>query len=153
VAFRVTVSEGYRTDIPDEPLFPDMASNTLEEKAMPEPTNKPKMVDPAKHDLENTSLSRPEWALDHCSPAKPDYSGNHPIPKSFIDAILEVIAHSIEQALAGVMARCVAENVEQKLRPLSQEIALLRIAIEHDWDDSNQRRRRKPPKIEEVPEG
>jgi hypothetical protein len=117
-----------------------MASNTLEEEAMPEPTEKHKVVDPIKHDLENTSMSRPEWALDHQSPSRSDDSGNKPIPKSFLDAILEIVAQSIEKVLAEVMARCVAEGVEQKLRPLSHEIALLRIAIDHDLDDSGRRR-------------
>lgn len=117
-----------------------MASNTLEEKAMPEPKDEHKVVDPIKHELENTSLSRPEWALDHCSPRKSDNSGSHPIPESLFDAIMEVIAKTIEKVLAEVMARCVAEGVEQKLRPLSHEIALLRIAIDHDLDDSGRRR-------------
>jgi hypothetical protein len=117
-----------------------MASNTLEEKTMPEPTDKLKVVDPIKHDLENASMSRPAWALDHNSPCKSDDSGGKLIPKSFIDAILEVIAKTIEKVLAEVMARCVAQGVEQKLRPLAQEIALLRIAIENDWDRNRRRR-------------
>jgi hypothetical protein len=108
---------------------------------MPEPTEKHKTVDPIKHELENASMSRPAWALDHHSPSRSDDSGNKPIPKSFLDAILEIVAQSIEKVLAEVMARCVAEGVEQKIRPLSQEIALLRIAIEHDWDGSSRRRR------------
>jgi hypothetical protein len=140
VAFRVTVSEGIRP-APDESIATGMASNTLEEKTMPEPTDKLKVVDPIKHDLENASMSRPEWALDHHSPGKSNDSGTKPIPKSFIDAVLEIIAQSIEKVLAEVMARCVAEGVDQKIRPLSQEIALLRIAIEHDWDSSGRRRR------------
>ena len=111
---------------------------------MPEPTDKHKVVDLIKHDLENTSMSRPEWALDHHSPCKSDDSGSNPIPQSFLDAILEVIAQAIKQALADVMARCVAEGVEQKIRPLSEELALLRIAIEHDWDGANRRRRNSP---------
>ena len=43
------------------------------------------------------------------------------------------------------MTRCVGEGVEQKLRPLIEQVALLRTAIEHDWDDSGQRRRRTLP--------
>ena len=107
---------------------------------MHEPIDKHKVADPIRHDLENTSISRPEWALDHDSPCKSDDSGGNPIPKSFIDAILEVIAQSIEKALAEVMARCVAEGVERQLRPLAGEISLLRIAIEHDWDMNRRRR-------------
>ena len=111
---------------------------------MPELKDEHKVVDPIKRDLENTSLSRPEWALDHSSPRKLDNSGSHPIPESFFDAIMEVIAKTIEKVLAEVMARCVAEGVEQKIRPLAGEIALLRIAIEHDWDSANRRRRNSP---------
>ena len=56
---------------------------------MPEPTDERKVVDPIKRDLENTSMARPTCSL-HCqSHCKSDNSGNHPIPKSFIDAILE----------------------------------------------------------------
>jgi hypothetical protein len=40
----------------------------LEEKAMPEPTEKHKTVDPIKHELENASMSRPAWALHRQSP-------------------------------------------------------------------------------------
>ncbi|MGD0519575.1 MAG: hypothetical protein ABSA26_18735 [Thermoguttaceae bacterium] len=79
---------------------------------MPEPTDKHKVVNPIKHDLENASISRPEWALDHHSPSKSDDSGSKPIPKSFIDAILEVIAQTIEKVLAEVMTRNVAKGVE-----------------------------------------
>lgn len=107
---------------------------------MPEITDKHKAVDPLEHDLENASMTRPEWALDHHSPSSSDESGSKPIPQSFLDILIEVVAKTIEQVLAEVMARCVAEGVEQKLRPLSQEIALLRIAINHDLDDSGRRR-------------
>ncbi len=134
-----------------ESPFVGMASYNPEVKAMPERTDKHKVVDPVKHDLENTSISRPTWALDHHSHSKSDDSGSKPIPKSFIDAILEVIAQSIEKVLAEVMARCVAEGVEQKIRPLAGEIALLRIAIEHDWDGSSRRRREKTSESDENP--
>jgi hypothetical protein len=120
---------------------------------MPEPTEKHKVVDPIKHDLENASMTRPEWALDHHSPSRSDDSGNKPIPKSFIDAVMEVIAQTIEKVLADVMARCVAEGIEEKIRPLSNEMALLRIAIEHDWDSSNRRRQRNSAIAEEDAEG
>jgi hypothetical protein len=134
------MSEGIRP-APDESIATGTASNKLEENAMPEPTEKHKVIDPIKHDLENASMSRPEWALDHHSPSRSEDSGNNPIPKSFIEAVLEIIAQSIEKVLAEVMARCVAEGVERKIRPLSQEIALLRIAIEHGWESSSRRRR------------
>jgi hypothetical protein len=107
---------------------------------MPDPTDKTKESDPIKQELENATIAPPAWSVHRQSLSHSDNSGNKPIPKSFIDAILEVIAQSIEKVLAEVMARCVAEGVEQKLRPLSQEIALLRIAIEHDWDGSGRRR-------------
>jgi hypothetical protein len=112
----------------------------LEEEAMPELTEKQKPVDPIEYDLENASMSRPAWALDHNSPCKSDDSGGKLLPKSFIDAILEIIAKTIEKVLAEVMARSVAQGVEQKLRPLAQEIALLRIAIENDWEKDRRRR-------------
>ena len=108
---------------------------------MSEPKDKNKLVDPIKRDLENASMSQPAWALHRQSQCKSDDAGSIILPKSFIDAILDVIAQSIKQVLADVMARCVAEGVEQKIRPLSQEIALLRVAIEHDLDNNGRRRR------------
>ena len=48
-----------------------------------------------------------------------------------------MIAYSIEQILASVLARCVAGAVEQATRPLAEEIALLRIAFENDWNRSH----------------
>jgi hypothetical protein len=117
-----------------------MASNRLEEKAMPDPTNKPKAADPIKHELENASMSRPQWARDHrFQHIENDDSDSESFPESFLDAILAVIAQSIERVLAEVMARCVADSIERKIRPLSQEIARLRIAIE---DGSDPKRRR-----------
>jgi hypothetical protein len=113
----------------------------LEEEAMHEKTDKHKSHDPVKHDLENTSMSRPDWALDHHSPRTSNETVTRVIPQSFLDAILDVIAQSIEQVLGDVMARCVAEGIEQKIRPLTQEIALLRIAIEHEWECSTRRQR------------
>jgi hypothetical protein len=148
MAFRVTVSEGNSATVSDESLLSGIASNELEEEAMPEPTDKLKVVDPIRHDLENASMSRPAWALDHHSPCRSDDSGSKPIPKSFIDAILEVIAQSIERVLAEVMARCVGEGVERSIRPLTEEVALLRVAIEHDWTE---RRRGIATETEESP--
>jgi hypothetical protein len=121
-----------------------MASNTLEENAMPDPEDKQKLVDPIKRDFENARMARPAWALHRQSQCKSDDASGTILPKSFIDAVLEVIAQSIEKALAEVMARCVAEGVEQKIRPLAGEIALLRIAFENDWDSANRRRRNSP---------
>ena len=68
---------------------------------MPEPTEKHKVVDPIRHDLENVSMTRPEWALDHHSPDRSDDSGSKPIPKSFIDAILEIICSNHRESLGG----------------------------------------------------
>ena len=79
-------------------------------------------------------------------------SGDKPIPESFFDAILEVIAQTIEKVLAEIMARCVAEGVEQKLHPLTQEIALLRVAIEHDLDSNGRQRKRVSTESSETPE-
>ena len=105
--------------------------------------DKTKLVDTAKHELEDATISRPEWARD-LSNRNFGRTGTKAIPQSFLDAILEVIAKSIEQALADVMARCVGEGVERAIRPLAQEIALLRIAIDHDWDSPHRRRRSSP---------
>jgi hypothetical protein len=112
---------------------------TLEEEAMTTLTEKPKPVDPFRHELENATISQPDWALDN-SMRKPDDADGKVIPRFFIDAVLEVIAKTIEKVLAEVMARCVAEGVEKKLRPLTEEIALLRIAVENDWDRNRRRR-------------
>jgi hypothetical protein len=112
-----------------------MASNRLEEKTMPDPTNKHKATDPIKHELENTSMSRPHWARDRrFEHIKDDNSDSETIPESFLDAILAVIAQSIERVLAEVMARCVTDSIERNIRPLSQVIAQLRIAIEDGSD-------------------
>jgi hypothetical protein len=106
---------------------------------MPEFTERTKPVDPLRHELENATISQPDWALDNPM-RKRDDADDKVIPRFFVDAILEVIAKTIEKALAEVMARCVAEGVEHKIRPLSQEIALLRIAIENDWEKDRRRR-------------
>ena len=104
---------------------------------MANPTNKQKMED-LMREFDDLAISRPHRGLK----AHPNSGeANTPlIPRSFLDAILEVIAKTIEQVLADIMTRCVAEGVEQKIRPLSQEIALLRIAIENDWDRANRRK-------------
>ena len=111
---------------------------------MPDQKDKNKIVDPIKRDLEDASMSRPAWALHRQSQCKSDDAGSIILPKSFIDVILEVIAQSIEKVLAEVMARCVAEGVEKKIRPLVWEIALLRIAFENDWNSANRRSRNSP---------
>ena len=117
---------------------------------MSEPTDKRKVVDPIKRDLENASMSRPAWALHRQSHCTSDDASGTILPKSFIDAVLEVIAQSIEKVLAEVMARCVAEGVEKKLRPLAGEIALLRIAFENDWNSANRRSRNSPHSKEDC---
>ena len=75
----------------------------------------------------------PPWQLDQANPNFKREQIANAIPKEFLDALLEVIAYSIEQILAEVLARCVAGAVEQATRPLAEEIALLRIAFENDW--------------------
>ena len=103
---------------------------------MSEPTDKQKMED-LMREFDDLAISRPHLGLK----ADPN-SGEAKtplIPRSFLDAILEIIAKSIEQTLADVMTRCVGDGVEQKIRPLVEEIALLRIAFEHDWDRANRR--------------
>lgn len=118
---------------------------------MPDPTNKSKAADPIKHELENTSMSRPQWARDHrFQNIKNDDSDSETIPESFLDAILVVIARSIERVLAEVMARCVTESIERNIRPLSQVIAQLRIAIEDGSDTKRRRRGGQNPNDDEL---
>jgi hypothetical protein len=88
----------------------------MEEKAMPDPTNKNKLFDPIKHELENTNMSRPHWARDRrFQHSTNDDSDSETIPESFLDAILAVIAQSIERVLAEIMARCVADIIERNI--------------------------------------
>ncbi len=117
---------------------------------MPEPMDKPKTADPLSQPLEDATISRPTQAFNHpdhmsSNPEEPGQSNSLPLPASFLDTLLEVIAKSIEQTLADLMAHCVSRCVEDRLRPLIEEIALLRTAIEHDWDDRGQRRGDNPP--------
>lgn len=97
-------------------------------------------ADALKHELGSATIS-----LHTRPPDCHTRNAGHPlarvIPEYLLNAILEVIAKSIEQAMAGVMTNCVREGVETGIRPLIHEIALLRIAIEHDWDNDAQRRR------------
>ncbi|MEN6406430.1 MAG: hypothetical protein ABFC77_08160, partial [Thermoguttaceae bacterium] len=60
---------------------------------MPDLTDKRKPLDTGDNGLEDATISRPAWALDHASPSanKSDTTG---IPRDFLDAILEVIAKS-----------------------------------------------------------
>jgi hypothetical protein len=135
----MTTNRG-KTTVSGESLSSGGASNKMEEKAMPDPTNKNKVFDPIKHELENTSMSRPHWARDHrFEHISNGDSDSEAISESFLDAILEVIAQSIERVLAEVMTRCVADGIERKIRPLSQEIARMRIALE-DGSDTKRRR-------------
>jgi hypothetical protein len=108
---------------------------------MPEPTDKPKAADELMRELNDRTIPRPRRESNQTRES-PDELGLPPIPKSILDAILDTIAKSIEQALADVITRCVGQGIEQRLRPLAEEIALLRTAIEYDWDDNGQRRRR-----------
>lgn len=107
---------------------------------MPEATDKRKIADAFKREFEDASISRPDWGLDHAG-RRSGESGVPIVPQSVLDAILEVIAKSIEQILADVMARCVGEGIEKGMRPFAAEVALLRIAIEHEWDIAKRRRR------------
>jgi hypothetical protein len=102
--------------------------------------NKLIAVDSIKRELKKSSISRPNWALIHRSLRPANEIASQDIPKSFLDAVLEIIAKTIEKVLAEVLARSVAEGIEKKMHPLRHELALSRIAIEHDWDSSGQRR-------------
>lgn len=106
---------------------------------MSETTDKRKIADAYKQQLEEASFSSPDCGIN-----RPSYrSGDRAtlaIPKPFLDAILEVVALSIERALATVMTRCVDEGVERAIRPLAEELALLRVAFDHDWRTADNRR-------------
>ena len=118
---------------------------------MPEPKDTHQIADAFRRELENATISRPDWELDHSKRSRTSREFRRS-RKPFLDAILEVIAKSIEQALADVMARCVGEGVQRAIRPLAGEIALLRIAIEHDWDSANRRRQSTPHEKEDFEE-
>jgi hypothetical protein len=118
---------------------------------MPDMTDKRKPHHGADRTLEEATISRPNWALDHVHHPKTE-TDTKVIPKDFLDALLEVVAKTIEQTLADIMARCVGEGVERSIRPLAEEVALLRVAIEHDWDNGHRRRRTTISEPEEPPE-
>jgi hypothetical protein len=118
---------------------------------MPDLTDKRKPHHGADRALEEATISRPNWAFDHTSHTKNETDAKA-IPKDFLDAILEVVAKSIEQALAEVMSRCVGEAVERGIRPLAGELALLRIAIDHNWSGTNRRRQNVPQDEEDFEE-
>ena len=90
---------------------------------MPELTHMQKPLDAADKGLEEVTVSPPDWARGHLSPTgnETDAKG---IPKDFFGAILEVIAKSIEQALAEIIVRCVGKGVETGMRPLTQFFGL-----------------------------
>ena len=102
---------------------------------MPEPTNKRELADAVKREMERHTIPRPVLTLEQAKSNSSETDANA-ILKEFLDAILD----SIEQIPARVLARCVAESVEQATRPLTEEVALLRIAFENDWNRSNRNR-------------
>lgn len=99
---------------------------------MSELTDKRKIAVDYRRELQDTAISRPEWLPDVADPASSEGVPNA-IPKDLLDAILNVIAYSIQQVLAEVLARCVTGAVDRATRPLAEEVALIRVAIEHDW--------------------
>jgi hypothetical protein len=114
---------------------------------MADTINNHKHRDPIKHELENASFDRTA-APSHPRPLQPINEINpKSIPQFFLDTILEVIAKTIEKVLAEILARSVAEGIEGRLRPLTNEINLLRIAIEHDWDSANRRKQGNSTKV------
>jgi hypothetical protein len=99
---------------------------------MSDPNDKRKTLAPFRRELETASISRPQWLLDAANSASSE-TVPKAIPQGLLDAILDVIAYSIQQVLAEVLARCVTTAVDRATRPLAEEVALLRVAIEHDW--------------------
>jgi hypothetical protein len=114
------------------------ASYQTEEVAMSELTNKNEIAEALRRELEGHTIPRPLVALEDVNPETSSTDGN--AINEFLDAVLEVIAYSIEQVLASVLARCVTGAVEQATRPLAEEIALLRIAFENDWKRENRQK-------------
>ena len=107
---------------------------------MSEMPDKRKIAVAYGRELQDTTISRPEWLPDMAGPASSENVPNA-IPKDLLDAILDVIAYSIQQVLAEVLARCVTGAVERATRPLAEEVALMRIAIENDWRSEVRRER------------
>lgn len=105
---------------------------------MPESTDMDKNNNRTEEGLEDAHISPPKVALDHAHPS-PNEADANAIPQFFIDAILEVIAETIEQALAKALSRYVGESIKRDIHPLIEEIALLRVAIEHDWTERHRR--------------
>ncbi len=106
---------------------------------MADTINQHRHRDPIKHELENASFDRTA-APSHPRPLQPVNEINpKTIPQFFLDTILEVITKTIERVLAETLARSVAAGVEEKTRPLVNEINLLRIAIEGDWSGRKRR--------------
>jgi hypothetical protein len=103
------------------------------------PTNKCEPADTLGRELESQAIPRPILAPDQANPNSSEADANA-IAKEFLDAILKVIAYSIEQILARMLARRAAEAIEQAMRPMTEEIALLRIAFENHWNRSNRNR-------------
>ena len=117
---------------------------------MPESRDKPNSTDDLVQEFKKLTVPHRRESNQTRKPSED--SGLPPIPRFFLDAILDTIATSIEKALADVMTRCVGQVVEQRLRPLTGEIALLRTAIEYDLTDNGQRRRRASSRSEDTRE-
>ena len=83
---------------------------------MSEMPDKRKIAVAYGRELQDTTISRPEWLPDMAGPASSETVPNA-IPKDFLDAILDVIAYSIQQVLAEVLARCVTGAVEARRVP------------------------------------
>lgn len=91
-------------------------------------------LDQVKREIEDTVYSPPEWVADRLKHSLAEAIAKA-LPKCFGDSIYEVIAKGVEKAMAEVVSRNVAEGVEKGIRPLVEEIALLRQALERNFDD------------------
>jgi len=118
---------------------------------MAEPPDKRKKVDWSKEGLDSQRITPPDWPPFR-SRFGSDDTDTKGIPQSLLDAILEVVAKTIEQAMTDVVIRHVGERIAPAIRPVSLEIALLRITIDNYWRNDAKQRRAASVKSQEITE-
>ena len=91
-------------------------------------------LDQVKRELENVVFSPPEWIVDRLTHRLAGAIAKA-IPKCFAESIHEVIEKSVEKSLSDVVSRSVTEGVAKAIQPLVAEVALLREALQKNFDD------------------
>ena len=119
---------------------------------MPNPSDMQPWLDQVKRELENVVFSPPDWVVNRLRNSLAEAIAKA-IPECFAGSIHEVIEKSVEKSLSDVVSRHVGQGVEKAIRPLVEEIALLRIAIEHGQDADDWWRHGQDPEADEDPEG